>query len=225
MLSAFPWILTVSVTWKAVYSWPTNNMLSGDREWLIRPLSWVWKDIFFCQGSVTVSAWTAWLAVFRWQNLHVPCLMACVDMAPGERGQGGSHTTAGAGGWTARDGRADKQKAPSVFISVTFGRSAPITFPHAKQTASAAEGRAGKKKKKKKKKWQKQVSRLRVRCLYSRTHSTDGSGSKVVVRVGRALIKKKKKKKKTRKKTQAGVINHVSDALTHSWGSEMKGNG
>ena len=77
--------------------------------------------------------------------------MACVDMAPGERGQGGSHTTAGAGGWTARDGGADKQKAPSVFISVTFGRSAPITFPHAKQTASAAEGRAGKKKKKKKK--------------------------------------------------------------------------
>lgn len=69
--------------------------------------------------------------------------MASVDMAPGEKKKR-SHTTAEMGGWTARDGRADKQKAPSVFISVTFGCSA-MALLHAKQRASPAGGRAGKK--------------------------------------------------------------------------------
>lgn len=48
-------------------------------------------------------------------------------------------------------------------------------------------------KKKKKLWWQKQVAGVCVQCLYSKTHSTDGSGNKV--RVLRALIKKKKEKK------------------------------
>ena len=200
---------------------PLTSMLSGDREWLIRPLSWVWKDIFFAK-AVSQSVHGRLGRLF-------PDDKICMSLSNGVcwhgsriTGVGGSHATAEMGGWTAQDGGADKQKAPSVFISVTFGRSAPIAFLHAKQTASAAEGQAGKKKKR-----QKQVSRLRVRCLYSRTHSTEGSGNKVVVRVGRALIKKKKKnwKKKMEKTPQTGVINHVSDALTHSWGSEMKGNG
>lgn len=75
--------------------------------------------------------------------------MVSGDMTPGEEGEKKrerSHTTAEMGGWTAWDGRADKQKAPSVFISVTFGCSM-IALLHAKQRASAAEGRAEEKKK------------------------------------------------------------------------------
>lgn len=127
---------------------PLTSMLSGDREWLIRPLSWVWKDIFFAKAvSQSVHGRLGW---------PFPDDKICMSLSNGVcwhgsriTGVGGSHATAEMGGWTARDGRADKQKAPSVFISVTFGCSAPIAFLHAKQTASAAEGRAEKKKKKK----------------------------------------------------------------------------
>lgn len=95
------------------------------------------------------------------------------------------------GGWTAWDGRADKQKAPSVFISVTFGCSV-IALLHAKQRASAAEGRAGKKKEKErnsdgKSNWPESAPNV---CIHR--HPTDGSGNKV--RVGRALIKKERER-------------------------------
>lgn len=93
------------------------------------------------------------------------------------------------GGWTAWDGRADKQKAPSVFISVTFGCSV-IALLHAKQRASAAEGRAEKKKKEEEALMAKASF---VQCLYSQTHSTDGSGNRVP-EVRAPIIKKGGKK-------------------------------
>lgn len=45
------------------------------------------------------------------------------------------------------EGRADKQKAPSVFIIVTLG-CLVISLLHAKQSASAAEGGQGEKREK-----------------------------------------------------------------------------
>lgn len=48
------------------------------------------------------------------------------------------------GGRTAWDGTAYKQKAPTVFISVTLGCSL-IAVLHAKQRTSAAEGRTERK--------------------------------------------------------------------------------
>lgn len=47
------------------------------------------------------------------------------------------------GWWTAQSGKADKQKAPSAFLSVTFGHSA-ITLLHIKHRALGAEARAEK---------------------------------------------------------------------------------
>lgn len=111
------------------------------------------------------------------------------------------------GGWTAQDGRADKQKAPSVSISVTFGCSA-IALLHAKQSASPAEGRAEKDL----------TARASGQSLCPMSVFTDTfdrrdweQGFKALC--GEATDKKDGEKKK-RKKT--GVINHVSDALTHS---------
>lgn len=157
--------------------------------------------------------WLAgWLAgCFTLTKFACACLMASVDMAPGEqeKKKKRSHATAEMGGRTARDGRADKQKAPSVFISVTFGRSA-IALLHAKQRASAAEGRAEKKKKA-------LTARASGQALCPMSVFTDtldrreweqGCGS-----CGKGTDKKDGGRKK---KTKTGVINHVSDALTHS---------
>lgn len=57
-----------------------------------------------------------------------------------------NHATAGMGGWIGQGCKADKQKDPFVFISVTFGCLA-ITLLHSKQRALPAEGKAKIKKK------------------------------------------------------------------------------
>lgn len=65
----------------------------------------------------------------------------------------------------------------------------------------------------------KQVTGLYVRRLYSLTHTDRREWEQGCGSCGKG------NDKKDGEKTQTGVINHVSDALTHSWGSEMKGNG
>ncbi|KAF3853830.1 hypothetical protein F7725_014518 [Dissostichus mawsoni] len=71
-----------------------------------------------------------------------------------------------------------------------FGCAA-IAFLHAKQSTSAAEGKAEKKNS------DVESKRLCVRCLYSLTHSTDGSGNKVVASSGEGTDKKDGGRKKT----------------------------
>lgn len=66
-----------------------------------------------------------------------PVLMVSGGKIPGVRErkkEGGKklHGSAETEGWTAQDGTADKQNAPSVSISVTFGHSA-VALLHAKQ--------------------------------------------------------------------------------------------
>lgn len=57
------------------------------------------------------------LAVFRFQNLHVRIKWRLLTLLQENRRKKRSHATAEKGGWTARDGRADKQKRPQ-FSSV-----------------------------------------------------------------------------------------------------------
>lgn len=212
-----------------VYFWSTNKYALRGQEWLIRPLSCVWKDTFYAQ-TVPQSmqgrlgwAGLGWLADWLFSNDKI-----CMSLPNGvwwhdSRRRGGkkekrerSHTTAEMGGWTAWDGRADKPKSTLSFHQCNFWLL--CDRPPACQAESIGSWGEGWKKKKKLW-WQKQAAGVCVQCLYSKTHSTDGSGNKV--RVLRALIKKKRR----RKKPQTGVINHVGDALTHSWGNEMKRNG
>lgn len=82
-----------------------TSMLSGEREGLIRPLSWVWKHTFYAQTvSQSIDGWLGWPAVFSWQKFACPYLMPSVDIAPGEQErktvtpllqrEGGQHGTA-----------------------------------------------------------------------------------------------------------------------------------
>lgn len=86
-----------------------------------------------------------------------------------------NHATAGIGGWIGQGCKADKQKDPFVFISVTFGCLA-ITLLHSKQRALPAEGKAKIKK----------SCDGKSKCLYSLTLLTVGSEDKV--HVGKAKI-------------------------------------
>lgn len=63
--------------------------------------------------------------------------------ARGQQKKNKNHCTAEMGWWTAQGGSADKQKAPSVSLSLTFGHSA-ITVLHTKCRALGAEARAEK---------------------------------------------------------------------------------
>lgn len=106
--------------------------------------------------------------------------MASVDISLGSRKKKKekktSHATAKMGGQTARDGRADKQKAPSVFISATLGCSV-TAFLHAKQSASAAEARARiKRSSDGKRKWPESVTNA---CVHRNTRQT-GVGTRLV---------------------------------------------
>lgn len=91
-------------------------------------------------ASLSIQRWLSWLADwFPMTKFACPQLMvSAVDMTPGE--EKACYCWKGRVGRAAWDGRADKQKAPSVFISVTLGCSV-ISLLHAKQSASAAEGR------------------------------------------------------------------------------------
>lgn len=54
--------LSVALCWMCTPD-PLTSMLSGDREWLIRPVSWVSKDIFYAQTvPQSMHGWLAWLA-------------------------------------------------------------------------------------------------------------------------------------------------------------------
>lgn len=191
-------------------------MLLGGREWLMRPPFCVWKDMFYVQ--TLPQSMLSWRARCLFPNDKI-----CISLSDGvcwhdSRKKKKSHATAETGGWTAWDGRADKQKAPSLFISATFAFSA-VALLHAKQGASAAEGGLKKKRKRSsdgESNWPESVSNV---CIHGDTRQT-GVGTRSVWE-GHW---QKKKVEREKKKAQAGVINHVSDAFTHSWGNEMRRN-
>lgn len=81
-----------------VYFWSTNKYALRGQEWLIRPLSCVWKDIFYAQtvpqsmqgrlGWAGLGGWLAgWLTdCFPMTKFACPYLMVSGDMTPGEEG-------------------------------------------------------------------------------------------------------------------------------------------
>lgn len=112
-------------------------MLFRGGESLMRPPFCVWQDMFYVQ--TLPRSMLSWRARCLFSNDKI-----CISLSDGvsrhdSRKKKKSHATAETGGWTAWDGRADKQKAPSLFISATFAFPA-VALLHAKQGASAAEG-------------------------------------------------------------------------------------
>lgn len=82
---------------------------------------------------------------------------------------------------------------------------------HAEQSTSPAEGRV-EKGHDGDREGGREVAQV-VRRLYSLTHSTDGSGNRVVASCGDDTDKRGGEEMRRKRH---GVINHVSDALTHS---------
>lgn len=166
-----------------------------------------------CHSQCTDGS-AGWLACcYPMTKFACPCLMASVDRAPGEQGKKKKKKSRHC--WNGRVDSTGWQswqtKSALSFQQCNFW---PLSDrPHACQAESIAGRGEGWKKL-----WrQRQVAGLCRVYPWIQTLNTDGSGNKVVVSCGRALTKKYEK--------NSGVINHVSDALTHSWGSEMKGNG
>lgn len=136
--------------------------------------------------------------------------MESVQAASRKKRRKENHATAGMGGWIGQACKADKQKDPFVFISVTFGCLA-ITLLHSKQRALPAEGKA----KIKKRLWrQKQVS-VFTDTVDSREWRQGSCGK------GKDLKKNDGEKKSWRRKK--GLKDHIGDAFILSWGSALKG--
>lgn len=190
-----------------VYFWSTNKYALRGQEWLIRPLSCVWKDIFYAQtvpqsmqGRLGWVGLAGWLADWLFSNDKI-----CMSLSNGvwwhdSRRRGEKKGKKREKSHHCWNGRVDsvgwqswQTKSTLSFHQCNFWLL--CDRPPACQAESIGSWGEGWKKKKKLW-WQKQVAGVCVQCLYSKTHSTDGSGNKV--RVLRALIEKKKGEKNPR---------------------------
>lgn len=142
--------------------------------------------------------WFGWLACcFQIPKFACPYQMASVDIAPGEQEKKKESRHCWKGRVDSTGWQSWQTKTPSVFISVTFGRSA-IALLHAKRGASPAEGRVEKRKRALMAKASGQAL-----CLMSASTDTldrreweQGCGS-----CGKGIDKNEKKKKRRRRST------------------------
>lgn len=79
--------LKVALCWMCTPD-PLTSMLSGDREWLIRLLSWFWIDIFYVQTvPQSMHGWLGWLAGLLLSDDEI-----CMSLSNGVCWQGSRRT-------------------------------------------------------------------------------------------------------------------------------------
>lgn len=136
--------------------------------------------------------WLGWLAVFPMTEFACPCLMASVDMAPGEWGGGGRESRHCWNGRVDSTGwQSGQTKSAFSFHQCNFWLLCDC--PPACQAERIASWGEGWKRSDSESKWPGSVSDV---CIHWHTRQT-GVGTRLRLRVGRPLIKKTERKKKT----------------------------